>query len=119
MNTMVKMLNGVPIPAGEIIKIGANGKPLPTTRPIIPFLEGDGIGPEIWKPVRRIIDAAVKLAYNNERAIAWLQAYAGDQSMALFGNRMPEDTIKALEMFHVAIKGPFATPPSDERSLNV
>ena len=78
--------------------------------PIIPFIEGDGIGPDIWKATRRIIDAAVEKAYNGNRTIHWMEVYSGDKANVKTGTYMPEETFSIIEHYHVAIKGPLTTP---------
>ncbi|HPR63131.1 MAG TPA: isocitrate dehydrogenase (NADP(+)) [Thermoanaerobaculia bacterium] len=88
--------------------------------PIIPFIEGDGIGPDIWKATRRIIDAAVEKAYNGNRTIHWMEVYSGDKANVKTGTYMPEETFSIIEHYHVAIKGPLTTPVGGGfRSLNV
>ena len=88
--------------------------------PIIPFIEGDGIGPDIWKASKRVIDAAVKKAYNNEKKIVWTEILAGEKAYEQTGEWLPEDTLKAIKHYIVAIKGPLTTPVGGGfRSLNV
>jgi isocitrate dehydrogenase len=120
MVNMVRTLDGQRVPLGETISFWKDGKPVTPTRPIIPFIAGDGIGPEIWAQVRKIVDAAVKMAYNGNREIAWLELFAGETAMKLFGNPLPEDTLAGLKEFGVGIKGPLGTPTGGGmRSLNV
>ena len=120
METMVKTLNGQRVPLGETIRFWSDGKPIMTTRPIIPFIAGDGIGPEIWAVVQKIIDAAVKMAYEGKREISWLELLAGDKAKELLGNPLPEETLVALRKYGVGIKGPLGTPTGGGmRSLNV
>ena len=79
--------------------------------PIIPFIEGDGIGPDITKASRRIWDAAVAGAYGGQRKISWMEIYAGEKAAQLYGgNYMPDETFEAVREFIVAIKGPLTTP---------
>ena len=80
--------------------------------PIIPFIEGDGIGPDIWKVTRKVIDAAVKKSYDSLKKIVWMQIHAGLSALQNYGNDdiLPEDTLKAIREFKVAIKGPLTTP---------
>ena len=88
--------------------------------PIIPFIEGDGIGPDIMKASRRVWDAAVKKTYAGKKKIIWCEIYAGGKAQDLYGKVLPEDTTKAIEHFIVAIKGPLMTPVAGGyRSLNV
>jgi isocitrate dehydrogenase len=120
MSNMVKTFNGVPVPAGEKITFSADGAPIVPDRPIVPYIAGDGIGDEIMDPVRRIVDAAVKLVYGDKKQIVWFEAYAGDKAVKLFGTPLPDDTKAALDEFGIGIKGPLATPSSGGmRSLNV
>jgi isocitrate dehydrogenase len=91
-------------------------------RPIIPFIEGDGIGIDVTPVARKVVDAAVQLAYGSERAIAWLEVYAGQKATGIYGGSqfLPEETLDALERFIVSIKGPLSTPIGGGfRSLNV
>lgn len=88
--------------------------------PIIPFIEGDGIGRDIMNASRRIWEAAITKAYGNKRKIVWLEIYAGDKAQDKYGEVLPEDTFAALREFIVAIKGPLTTPVGGGyRSLNV
>src|SRR5262245_5477451 len=88
--------------------------------PIIPFIEGDGTGPDIWRATRRVLDAAVEKAFRSERAIAWMEVYAGEKAIALTGEGLPDETLRALQEFRVGIKGPLGTPVGGGmRSLNV
>ena len=104
---------------GELITIEEKALSVPN-RPIIPFIEGDGIGPDIWAASKKVIDAAVSKAYEGEREIAWMEIYAGEKANGLYGAWLPEDTFKAIEKFIVAIKGPLTTPVGGGyRSLNV
>lgn len=88
--------------------------------PIIPFIEGDGIGPDIWAAARFVLDRAVSHVYGNERAIHWFEIYAGDKAQRRFSEWLPEDTLQAIRDYRVAIKGPLTTPVGGGiRSLNV
>ncbi len=80
--------------------------------PIIPFIAGDGMGPDIWNATKRVIDAAVEKAYNGKRKIEWLRVYAGLDAMPIYGkdNILPDDTVNAIREYLVAIKGPLTTP---------
>jgi isocitrate dehydrogenase len=89
-------------------------------RPIVPFVEGDGIGPDIWRATRLVVDAAVRKSYDGQRQIHWVQVYAGDRSIELFDEWIPEQTFQAIRRFRVAIKGPLTTPVGGGfRSANV
>lgn len=88
--------------------------------PIIPFIEGDGTGPDIWRASVRVFDAAVKKAYNDSRKIAWMEVYAGQKAFDQFQEWLPQDTVEAFKEFRVSIKGPLTTPVGGGiRSLNV
>ena len=97
-----------------------NGKLQVPNEPIIPFIEGDGIGPDIWKASVRVFDAAVEKAYQGERKINWLEVYAGEKAFNKFNNWLPDDTIEKCKEYLVSIKGPLTTPiGGGMRSLNV
>lgn len=88
--------------------------------PIIPFIEGDGTGPDIWYATNRVLDSAVRIAYGDSRKIEWFEIYAGEKAFDLTGEWLPEDTLKAITNHIVAIKGPLTTPIGGGiRSLNV
>ena len=88
--------------------------------PIIPFIEGDGTGRDIWKASRRVFDAAVEHAYGGKRRIAWFEVFAGEKAFNAFKEWLPDDTVEAIRDFRVAIKGPLTTPVGGGiRSLNV
>jgi isocitrate dehydrogenase len=88
--------------------------------PIIPFIEGDGTGPDIWRASVRVFDAAVQQAYGGTRRLAWLEVYAGEKSFKEFNTWLPDDTIEAFREYYVGIKGPLTTPVGGGiRSLNV
>jgi isocitrate dehydrogenase len=98
----------------------ANGKLTVPDNPIIPFIEGDGIGPDVWRASQRVMDAAVHKAYGGTRKIAWMEVYAGEKANNLTGSWLPEATLDACREFLVAIKGPLTTPVGGGiRSLNV
>jgi isocitrate dehydrogenase len=89
-------------------------------RPILPFIEGDGIGPDIWAAAVRVFDAAVTRAYGGERSVAWMEVLAGQKAFDRMGEWLPESTIEAFRDYHVGIKGPLTTPIGGGiRSLNV
>ncbi len=97
-----------------------NGKLQVPDQPIIPFIEGDGIGVDIWPASRRILDAAVEKAYGGKRKIAWMEVFAGEKAYKSFNTWLPEETIQAFREFIVGIKGPLTTPVGGGiRSLNV
>jgi len=88
--------------------------------PIIPFIEGDGTGPDIWRASVRVLDEAVKKAYKGKRRIAWMEVYAGEKSFKQFNNWLPDETVEAFRKYLVGIKGPLTTPVGGGiRSLNV
>src|SRR5438067_353290 len=97
-----------------------NGRLSVPDRPILPFIEGDGTGPDIWRASQRVFDAAVAKAYGGKRKIAWAEVYAGEKSKNLFDNWLPDETVDAFRRFLVGIKGPLTTPVGGGiRSLNV
>ena len=104
---------------GERIGID-NGQLVVPNKPIIPVIEGDGIGRDIMKVTRRVVDAAVQTASNGENEIVWFDVYAGENAMAKYNEWLPQDTFDAIEHFRVALKGPLTTPVGGGfRSLNV
>ncbi len=106
-------------PAGDKITI-SNGKLHVPNHPIIPFIRGDGTGPDIWAASVRVMDAAVAKAYGGTRKIAWFEVFAGELAKNKFDNWLPDETIKAFEDYLVGIKGPLTTPVGGGiRSLNV
>ena len=97
-----------------------NGQLAVPNKPIIPVIEGDGIGRDIMKVTRRVVDAAVQKASNGENQIVWFDVYAGENAMAKYNEWLPQDTFDAIEYFRVALKGPLTTPVGGGfRSLNV
>ncbi len=97
-----------------------NGRLEVPSQPIIPVIEGDGIGRDIMKATRRVIDAAIESAYGNEKRIVWFDVYAGEKAHAEYGEWLPQDTFNAIKHFRVALKGPLTTPVGGGfRSLNV
>lgn len=104
---------------GEKITVD-NGKLQVPNNPIIPFIEGDGTGPDIWAAASRVLDAAVEKAYKGEKKIAWYEVYAGEKAFNQFNEWLPNDTLTALTEYIVSIKGPLTTPVGGGiRSLNV
>ena len=97
-----------------------DGKLNVPNNPIIPFIEGDGTGPDIWSASKKVINAAVNKAYNGQRKISWKEIYAGEKSFNKFNNWLPDNTINTIKEHFVAIKGPLTTPVGGGiRSLNV
>jgi isocitrate dehydrogenase len=91
-----------------------------TLTPIIPYIEGDGIGPEIWQATKKVVDAAVSSAYSNDRKIEWLEILAGEKAFNQTGAWLPDETLEAIKQHKIAIKGPLTTPIGEGfRSLNV
>ena len=104
---------------GQRIEI-TDGRLNVPNQPIIPFIEGDGTGPDIWRASRRIFDAAVSAAYKGQRKIVWFEVFAGEKAHQAFGTWLPEDTLRAFQHYVVGIKGPLTTPVGGGfRSLNV
>src|SRR5277367_6208573 len=112
--------NGVNVPA-EGKGIGYSGGELQVPdAPVIPFIEGDGTGRDIWKASRRVFDAAVEHAYGGKRRVAWFEVFAGEKAFNTFKEWLPNETVDAIRDFRVAIKGPLTTPVGGGiRSLNV
>ena len=107
------------VPTGEKISI-SNGKLQVPNNPIIPFIRGDGTGPDIWASSVRVLDAAVAKASGGAKKIAWMEVFAGEASKTKFDNWLPDDTVAAFREFLVGIKGPLTTPVGGGiRSLNV
>src|SRR6476659_8585692 len=97
-----------------------NGKLNVPNNPIIPFIEGDGTGADIWAASKRVLDAAVEKAYKGEKKIAWYEVYAGEKAFNIYNSWLPADTLTAIREYIVAIKGPLTTPVGGGiRSLNV
>jgi isocitrate dehydrogenase len=106
-------------PRGEMIGYGKGALSVPD-QPIIPFVEGDGTGPDIWRASVRVFDAAVERAYQGKRKIAWMEVFAGEKSFKQFQDWLPQETIDAMQEYRVSIKGPLTTPVGGGiRSLNV
>src|SRR5712692_3893789 len=117
---MKSSYNGQAIPAaGKAIGYSGGELQVPDT-PIIPFIEGDGTGRDIWKASRRVFDAAVEHAYGTQRRVAWFEVFAGEKAFNTFKEWLPDETVEAIRDFRVAIKGPLTTPVGGGiRSLNV
>jgi isocitrate dehydrogenase len=105
---------------GQPITMGAGHKLLIPNNPILPYIEGDGTGRDIWRASVRVFDAAVAKAYGGSRAIAWYEVYAGEKAYTRFKNWLPDETVEAFRTYLVGIKGPLTTPIGGGiRSLNV
>ena len=97
-----------------------NGRLVVPDDPIIPFIEGDGTGPDIWRASVRVFDAAVEKAYGGRRRIEWMEVYAGEKAFKKFSTWLPDETVEAFREYLVGIKGPLTTPIGGGiRSLNV
>ncbi|MEJ5283555.1 MAG: isocitrate dehydrogenase (NADP(+)) [Brevinematia bacterium] len=104
---------------GEKIKVEDGILKIPDN-PIIPFIEGDGTGPDIWRATKLVIDTAVEKSYKGKRKISWMEIYAGEKAEKVYGVYLPEETLIAIQEYIVAIKGPLTTPVGGGiRSLNV
>ncbi|MBK9314880.1 MAG: isocitrate dehydrogenase (NADP(+)) [Acidobacteria bacterium] len=114
------VFNGIETPSdGQAIRV-EDGRMIVPDNPIIPFIEGDGIGVDIWRASVRVFDAAVAKAYNGQRRIVWYEVFAGEKAHEKFGEWLPKGTLNAIQHFVVAIKGPLTTPVGGGiRSLNV
>lgn len=118
----MKKFKKIVIPSeGKKITI-ANGKLSVPDNPIISFIEGDGTGPDIWKASKKVFDAAVEKAYKGSKKIAWMEIFAGEKALSVYGKNkwLPDETVEAIREYVVAIKGPLTTPVGGGiRSLNV
>lgn len=112
--------NGNRVPAdGQVIEV-RDGKFIVPDNPIIPFVEGDGVGPDIWRASQAVFDAAVARAYDGKRRVTWYEVFAGENAHKRFGEWLPQGTLDAIQRFRIAIKGPLTTPVGGGiRSLNV
>ena len=117
---MQKSYNGVPLPEnGEAIQY-ADGKYLVPDNPIIPFIEGDGTGRDIWQASQRVFDAAVAKAYGGKRSVKWYEIFAGEKAFRTFNTWLPDQSVDAARDLRISIKGPLTTPVGGGiRSLNV
>jgi isocitrate dehydrogenase len=105
--------------SGDPITVTSSKLEVPD-RPIVPFIEGDGTGPDIWRASQRVLDAAVQKAYGGKRALAWYEVFAGEKSFTRFKTWLPDETVEAYRKYLVGIKGPLTTPIGKGiRSLNV
>ena len=119
---MARTFNGLTPPADgqEITWREAENRLEVPDRPIIPFIEGDGTGPDIWRATRRVLDGGVEKVYGGSRSIAWFEVLAGEKAHRQTQDWLPQDTIDAIQQYRVAIKGPLTTPVGGGiRSLNV
>src|SRR6266446_2004865 len=112
--------NGVAVPANAARISYSGGRYQVPDDPIIPFIEGDGTGRDIWRASSRVFDAAVEKAYNGKRRVVWYEVFAGEKAKAKFDTWLPDESVSAIREFRVAIKGPLTTPVGGGiRSLNV
>jgi isocitrate dehydrogenase len=112
--------NGNPVPADGAPIRYSNGRLQIPDNPILPYIEGDGTGRDIWKASRRVFDAAVEKAYQGKRRVAWYEVFAGEKAFSKFQTWLPDETVEAIRELRVAIKGPLTTPVGGGiRSLNV
>jgi isocitrate dehydrogenase len=119
---LARTFNGLTPPADgqEITWREAENRLEVPDRPIIPFIEGDGTGPDIWRATRRVLDGAVEKVYGGSRSIAWFEVLAGEKAHNQTQDWLPQDTVDAIQHYRVAIKGPLTTPVGGGiRSLNV
>jgi isocitrate dehydrogenase len=114
------MFNGIEVPAeGQKITVDGDRLVVPD-RPVIPYIEGDGTGRDIWRASERVFDAAVERAYGGARCVVWYEIFAGEKAFNQFGEWLPDDSVKAISEYVVSIKGPLTTPVGGGiRSLNV
>jgi isocitrate dehydrogenase len=116
----MQSFNGVPVPSDGKSITYVDGKFVIPDTPIIPFIEGDGTGRDIWKASRRVFDAAVEKVFAGKRRIVWYEVFAGEKAFKQFGEWLPQGTLDAVKEFRIAIKGPLTTPVGGGiRSLNV
>src|SRR5437773_4555170 len=112
---MKRAYNGKAVPSdGQPIGYHSGELQVPDA-PVIPFIEGDGTGRDIWKASRRVFDAAVEHAYGGKRRVAWVEVFAGEKAFKAFHEWLPGDTVDAIRDFRVAIKGPLTTPVGGDR----
>jgi len=117
---MAVSYNGLAVPTDGATIGYTNGRYSVPENPIIPFIEGDGTGRDIWKASVRVFDTAVQKAYNGKRRVVWYEVFAGEKAYSKFKNWLPDDTVDAIRNFRVSIKGPLTTPVGGGiRSLNV
>lgn len=117
---MAKYLKLNPPKRGSKITVAKNGQLQVPDDPIVPFMQGDGIGAETWKAVQRVFEHSVEQCYGNAKRLEWLEVHAGERGNQLYGpnNWLPEDTIRALQEYKVCVKGPLTTPVGAPKSLD-
>src|SRR3954447_13019971 len=117
----ISMASPAPQPPADGAKITiSQGKLSVPDQPIVPYIEGDGTGPDIWRASVRVLDAAVAKAYGGRRQIRWMEVYAGEKAYSRFATWLPDETVEAFREYRVGIKGPLTTPVGGGiRSLNV
>jgi isocitrate dehydrogenase len=117
---MQKSYNGLPLPSGGEAIQYADGKYEVPDHSIIPFIEGDGTGRDIWRASQRVFDAAVEKAYGGRRSVKWFEIFAGEKAFSQFSTWLPDDSVNAARDLRISIKGPLTTPVGGGiRSLNV
>ena len=108
------------VPSGGDRIAYENGTLRVPSNPIVPYVEGDGTGADIWRASVRVFDAAVEKAYGGERRVHWMEVFAGEKAFKSFDDWLPQETVDAMQEFRVSIKGPLTTPVGGGiRSLNV
>jgi isocitrate dehydrogenase len=117
---MGKYLKISPPKRGSKITVAKNGQLQVPDDPIVPYIQGEGITPEVWKSAQAVFEIAVERCYANAKRIEWLEVYAGDRGNEVYGanNRLPEDTVRAIQEYKVCIKGPLATPAGSPTTLD-
>lgn len=117
---MGKYLKINPPKRGSKITVAKNGQLQVPDDPIVPFIQGEGLGAQMWKPVQDVLDLAVERCYANAKRLEWLEVYAGQKGDILYGpnNQLPEDTVRAIQEYKVCIKGPLTTPVGAQISLD-
>src|SRR5438309_2455817 len=117
---MTASYNGLPVPANGARITYSNERYQVPDHPIVPFIEGDGTGRDIWRASVRVLDAAVDKEFGGKKKIAWAEVYAGEKAKTMFDTWLPDETLEAFKKYHVGIKGPLTTPVGGGiRSLNV
>src|SRR5438309_2160711 len=117
---MTASYNGLPVPANGARITYSNERYQVPDHPIVPFIEGDGTGRDIWRASVRVLDAAVDKEFGGKKKIAWAEVYAGEKAKQLFDSWLPDETLEAFKTYFVGIKGPLTTPVGGGiRSLNV
>src|ERR1043165_8286067 len=117
----VPSFKSVTVPAnGKPITMGAGNKLNVPDNPIIPYIEGDGTGADIWRASVRVLDAAVERVFGGKKKVSWMEVFAGEKAFNAHGDWLPQETVDAMQEFRVSIKGPLTTPVGGGiRSLNV